>query len=264
MSTRRLNQDPLENCFGCIRYSCGSNNNPTIQQFVSGVKTAIITNLRHTGQRKNCEDDTATLSNNLATFLISNISPNPKNVDPTNDSTFSGLNDNEIELLLADATEAVGQATPESQACGYVCGFIFKRMKNNDCPDCRRTFLAENLEAIHIFTSIREYDSSSPSLNYISKNVILCVETMATIINNYLKTNSWKPKVRFNVMTAIDSIDFNSLNKCQSHLEKNLWHLKNSSFCICIKRYIILKNREMQEEERKKTLERKIKILKNN
>ncbi|CAH2085875.1 unnamed protein product [Euphydryas editha] len=40
LSTRRLNQDPLENCFGCIRYNCGCNYNPTIEQFVAGVKTA--------------------------------------------------------------------------------------------------------------------------------------------------------------------------------------------------------------------------------
>lgn len=68
LSTRRLNQDPLENFFGCVRYNSGSNDNPTISQFVAGVKTAIISNLKHTGRNKNCENDDSILNNNLSTF----------------------------------------------------------------------------------------------------------------------------------------------------------------------------------------------------
>lgn len=70
LSTRRVNQDPLEIFFGCVRYNCGSNYNPTISQFVAGFKTAIIANLRHSSPQKNCEEDDGILSNNLKTFLM--------------------------------------------------------------------------------------------------------------------------------------------------------------------------------------------------
>lgn len=255
LSTRRLNQDPLENCFGCIRYNCGSNCNPTIQQFVAAVKTAIITNLRHSGQKKNCEDDTAILSNNLSSFLTSSI-----NIQNFEQAKF---NFDDLEMLLADAVETVEQASPESQACGYVCGFIFKKLRHNDCPDCRIAFLSETRDTIHIFTSMKEYGSSSSSLNYVNKTVIQCVETMALIVNNYLKTDAWKPHVKQNIMATINCIDFSFLNKCIHHLEMNISHLKISTFLICIKRYTTLKNREMEEEEKGKALERKIRILRN-
>ncbi|XP_052747040.1 uncharacterized protein LOC112046793 [Bicyclus anynana] len=41
LATRRLNQDPLENLFGCIRGHCGSNPNPNVPQFIAGLKTSI-------------------------------------------------------------------------------------------------------------------------------------------------------------------------------------------------------------------------------
>jgi hypothetical protein len=39
--TRNLNQDPPENIFEAIRSYCGSNNNPTVGQFVDALKTSI-------------------------------------------------------------------------------------------------------------------------------------------------------------------------------------------------------------------------------
>jgi hypothetical protein len=38
LETRNLNQDPLENTFGAIRFHCVSNNNPTVGQIVIALK----------------------------------------------------------------------------------------------------------------------------------------------------------------------------------------------------------------------------------
>jgi len=58
LETRNLNQDPLENTFGVIRLHCGSNNNPTVGQFVDALKTSIINGLAFRDLRNtNCEDD---------------------------------------------------------------------------------------------------------------------------------------------------------------------------------------------------------------
>lgn len=259
ISTRRLNQDALENCFGCIRYSCGSNANPTIQQFVAGIKTAIITNLRHSGQKKNCEEDHSILNNNLKAFLLNNFEEEQPQqaLDTLLDTSVD-----ELDKLLSDAADTVEEATPESQACAYVSGFIFKKLRHNECQDCRKAFLSDGQEAIHIFTSLREYNDNN-ALKYVCKNVVRSVEQCANLINNYLKNHGWEKKLKNNIMIVLNSVDFNFLNKCETHVTKNIEHIKISSFAICIKRSIILQNRAMEEDEKNKALERKMKILKN-
>jgi hypothetical protein len=80
LETRCLNQDPLENTFGVIHLHCGSNNNPTVGQFVDAIKTSIINGLAYTGLHSaNCEGDDTELLDNLHSFLTEchGISPNP-------------------------------------------------------------------------------------------------------------------------------------------------------------------------------------------
>lgn len=257
LATRHLNQDVLENCFGCIRYSCGSNSNPTVPQFIAGIKTAIVSNLKYTGKKRNCELDTNLISNNFSSFLNATISPD------ISTSIFKFDDDGVLQGLLADAIEAVELGTSEGQACGYVCGFIFKKIRNNSCLNCREVFLSKNIEPIHVFTSLKEYDLNVNRLNYVTKEMVSCVETMANIINHYLKANAYKNGVRSNVFQVLECVDFGFLNKCPEHFNINENHLKVCTFFIITKRFVTLMNRTMDEEEKKKALERKIKILTN-
>jgi hypothetical protein len=56
--TLSLNKDPLEITFGVIHLQCGSNNNPTVGQFVDGLKISIISGLVYTDlHNANCEGD---------------------------------------------------------------------------------------------------------------------------------------------------------------------------------------------------------------
>jgi len=60
----------LENTFGAIHLHCGSNNNPSVGQFVDALKTVIINGLSYRGLLDlNFEDDGATLLDNLHSFL---------------------------------------------------------------------------------------------------------------------------------------------------------------------------------------------------
>jgi len=80
LETRGLNQDPLENTFGVIRLHCGSNNNPTVGQFVNTLKTSINNGLVYKGLRNaNCEGDDTELLDNLHSLLKESIAsqPNP-------------------------------------------------------------------------------------------------------------------------------------------------------------------------------------------
>ena len=42
LETQNLNQDALANTLGAIHLHCGSNNNPSVGQFVDALKTVII------------------------------------------------------------------------------------------------------------------------------------------------------------------------------------------------------------------------------
>ena len=62
--------DALENTFGAIRLHCGSDNNPSVGQFVDALKTVIINGLAYRSVfGTNCEDDGASLLDKLHSFL---------------------------------------------------------------------------------------------------------------------------------------------------------------------------------------------------
>jgi hypothetical protein len=67
-----LNQDTLENFFGCVRQHGVCNVNPTCPQFTSSVKTSTITNLSSYRPRgSNCEVDDDFLLSDLKSLLES-------------------------------------------------------------------------------------------------------------------------------------------------------------------------------------------------
>lgn len=240
LSTRRLNQDVLENCFGCIRYSCGSSYNPTVSQFIAGVKTAIISNLKHSGYRRNCEDDEFVLANNLETFLThseDNLIEEEPNYDIGN-----YVND------VSDAIENIEQATSEAQACAYVCGFLVKKL-NIQCNTCKQIFLSPDHQSVHIFTEFRELDPNNTSLNYVCKKFVESVEISASIIKRELNVDSKKMSILKHLEFVVkNSVDFNYLLKCQDHYLKNLENIVHSICFICLKRFLVIKNRDLKKE----------------
>jgi hypothetical protein len=77
---QQLFDDPLVNTFGAIHPYCGSNNNPTVRQFADALKTSIINALAIRDVcGTNCEDDGATVLDNLQSLLRAPdaSSPNP-------------------------------------------------------------------------------------------------------------------------------------------------------------------------------------------
>jgi len=70
LETRNLNQYALESRFGAIRLHCGSDNNPSVGQFVDALKTDIIKGLAYRSlYGTNYEDDGASLLDKLHSFL---------------------------------------------------------------------------------------------------------------------------------------------------------------------------------------------------
>ncbi|KAL0861421.1 hypothetical protein ABMA27_008965 [Loxostege sticticalis] len=201
IATRRINQDPLENCFGCIRANCGLNDNPTVAQFIAGLKTGIITNMRNIiKNKKYCEEDSGKFPISHDVICVS---------------------DEEIE------------SSAETQACAYVCGFIFKKYAK-DCGNCKKAMLAEKPTEIHQFTQFKEYVDGKHSLNYANHSFIACVEKSAELDQSYLKENS-----------HLDQI------KKMQHWLANKNMIEQSVSIFLIKRFCLLQNRRFSVESAK-------------
>lgn len=257
IATRRINQDPLENCFGCIRANCGSNDNPTVSQFIAGLKTSIVTNLRNIVQsNRNCEEDDAELLENFK-YLFSKTKTTVKidDIEPNPGSNVSGheisVCDDEIET------------SAETQACAYVCGFIFKKY-SKDCEQCKVAMLAEKPTEIHQFTEFKEYVDGKHSLQYANHSFIACVEKCAEIINEYLEKNPHSENIKNNCLKVIrQKVNFDFLKTCPEHLSDNINMIEQSTAIILIKRFCVLVNRGFASDYSEKRLAKKIKILNN-
>ncbi|CAG4986368.1 unnamed protein product [Colias eurytheme] len=259
IATRRINQDPLENCFGCIRANCGSNDNPTVAQFIAGLKTGIITNLRNiVKNNRNCEDDNGELVENFQYLFCKNKLNQKKNDDTMPES---GPNVSEHDIISVSDDEI--ESSAETQACAYVCGFIFKKYIK-DCDYCKKAMLAENPTEVHLFTQFKEYVDGKHSLHYANYNFIACVENSAELVKKYLKENSHSDHLKENCIKLIrEEINFNFLNACPEHKLANKNMIEQSVAIILIRRFCLLENRKFSIESAKKKLAKKIKILKN-
>ncbi|XP_049868630.1 uncharacterized protein LOC126368613 isoform X2 [Pectinophora gossypiella] len=250
LATRRLQQDPLENLFGCIRGYCGSNTNPTTGQFVAGLKTAILNNLSRVGTTGNCETDNNVVINNFETML--SVSK------PTQVSTPNEFN----YIELPPMEDALNEESGEIKACAYVCGFLIKQFPVTSCSLCERIFLTKDIENHHSFVEWREYSEKNRNLKYVTKNLVNCVECSATLINIFLNEKAHINEIKKNIYTNVKmSINFDFLNACTSHKETNIDSIINSVFFICMKRFCTLKNREFSEQASATALQRKMNII---
>lgn len=254
LATRRLQQDPLENLFGCIRGNCGANTKPTAGQFVAGLKTAVLSNLSHI-VIGNCEnDENEVFISNYKTLLAPDVPD-----DSTEDSIEKDMQ-HQINYTYEDSVRE--DDSGEIQACAYVCGFITKKNPNKTCQFCKKIFISDEQLAEHLFIDFKEYSEVKKSLIYATKELILCVERSATIVNNFLKNEAYKNNLKENVYNILKAtIDYSFLDNCEAHKQSNVTYLMKSTFLICIKRFCTLKNRNFAEESSRAALRRKMDIL---
>jgi hypothetical protein len=139
--TRNLNQDALENFFGCIRSHGVRNTNPTCTSFEASFKTFIVNNFVSPHARANCEEDESTealdcLKNfiNVESDEIEGIAPLPQ----LEEDDFNFRTD--LSILTFQL---------ESYMTGYLCKKIFKCV--GVCSECRK-ITSNNIWHQTIFT----------------------------------------------------------------------------------------------------------------
>lgn len=261
LATRRLQQDPLENFFGCIRANCGTNSNPTANQFVAAMKTGILSNLAYVSQGNCQNDDNLTIIENIKCLL------NPKEKS-TDINTVQNSGGKELVSQMPSAEvcweDNICDDNAELQACAYVCGFLIKRLfAQNICNICKHIFISTEESVLHTFITFKEYDSLKQSMKYASKPFIACVEKCATSTNKEILKYSHEKNLKQKILQVVSNNEnFKFLEECFEHYNENKMYIVNSVFHICVKRFCIIKNRTYAEQHAATSLKRKIEILK--
>jgi hypothetical protein len=145
LETRSLNQDPLENTFGVIRLHCGSNNNPTVGQFVEALNTSIINGFAYAGLRNaNCEGDDTELLDNLHSFLKESCVSRPNlSTNHGSETLFDGV----FGFRIAEQMQQyVNDVNMDLFSVAYDSGFIARHvLRAVRCDDCKACLIPSDV-----------------------------------------------------------------------------------------------------------------------
>jgi len=211
LETRNLNQDALENTFSATGLNCGSNNNPSVGQFVDSLKTVIINGLAYRSLHgTNCEDDDASLLDKLYSFL------KPSNATSTSPSISYDSETTDIVPDIVhigrDAQRGVSAAVCACDvkmfSVAYVSGFVAKRLHNNsNCDMCKKCLISEAPSPLDIYTGFKEHDSTVQSLTYPTEKLVEIVGTAVTVLENVMSMVAHLESVELYVTDAIKKGD---------------------------------------------------------
>lgn len=147
--TYKLSQDHLELFFGGIRAHGGSNNNPTVRQFVACFKRMIMRHdIKTTTGNVTAQDETS--------FLQSAVSIS-KMQEAIEDDTKDIMMARRYQLTDEDTSVDDIPALPElsiysESAIGYIAGFVVRLVRKTvSCPECQSAL------------SVKAVDGSQPS-----------------------------------------------------------------------------------------------------
>ena len=163
---RALNQDPLENFFGCIRLQRGRNVNPTCQSFVASFKTLLVNNFMSPhSPGSNCEEDETEGSiSTLREFLEDTGTHHYSHQPPQN---FEESEDENEEPPRTPPLEFL-----EIQTQAYVAGYVAKRiLKRTKCDNCRVQLITNDNLPAHELIKYRTYAHAEllkPGTTYIN------------------------------------------------------------------------------------------------
>lgn len=194
---RTLNQDPVENMFGAVR--CLSYRNPMCGSFISCYKTLMLNNLISPhSPGANCEEDftEGSLTNYKNLFSSKNI---------VNSCLTTLTADLPIAVLqkLNNTTKNLRQVTHT-----YIAGYIAKKINNDflkDCKNCLTKICTDQLSNDHNLISVREYQSTRPTLKYPTTSFRTSITEIITYINNVLPSICLHQEIQLLLLKYIKS-----------------------------------------------------------
>jgi hypothetical protein len=219
---------------------CGSNDNPTVGQFVDALKTSIINGLAFRGlQGTNCEDDGTTLLDDLRSFLRASDAspPNPctshsrENPDDVSDS-FYGL-ENVQQKVASD----VCASDMEILSVVYVSGFIARQLLHGvECDACKKCLTSQVMLSTNVFIYFKEYSDTGQSLTYPYEKLVETVGTTVTLLETMMAEVAHLNSLEQRITTAIkNSVDFHWIRSTGSlHHQRLVGGIVRGITRICI------------------------------
>ncbi|PNF15720.1 hypothetical protein B7P43_G12478 [Cryptotermes secundus] len=268
LHTQNLNQDPLENTFGAIRLNCGSNNNPTVGQFVNALKTSIISGLAFRGLGEtNCEDDGATLLDNLQSLFRAPETASRYPSTSHDKETPAGMPESfhVTQQVHMDMSPAVPAGEMEVFSVAYVSGSIARQVLHGvSCDACKTCLTSEVLLSANVFIYFKECSDTEQSLTYPSEKLVETVGTAVTLMESIMTEAAHLNSVEQHITTAIKStVDFEWIrcSGCSLHHQRIVDSIVRCLTRIYIPWWCKRRNRMMTEAARQRATERKMKIL---
>jgi len=212
LEIRSLNQDPLENTFGVIHLHCGSNNNPTVGQFVDALKTSIINGLAYTGlSNANCEGvDTERLDNLHSLLKESSASrPNPS-TSHGRLTLHDGLSGSRIaEQVQREVNDVDMDLFSVTNVSSFVARHVRRAVRCDDCKTCLKSSVMLSTNA---FLYLKEYKEDEQSLTYSSERLVETVSVSITLLVGMMGAVAHTYSVEEKFIAAIkNTVDFGSI-----------------------------------------------------
>jgi hypothetical protein len=188
LETKNLNQD--QDPLGTISLYCGSNDNPTVVQFLDALKTSIINGLAFRGlQDTNCEDDGTNHLVDLHSLLMaSDASP----LNPTTSHSRENPDDVSDSFHVAEKTQQkvaadVRAGDMEVFSVAYVSGFIARQLLHGvECDACKKCLTSQEMLSTNVFIYFKEYGDTEQTLTYPSEKLVETVGTSVTLLETMM------------------------------------------------------------------------------
>ena len=162
LCTRKLNQDPLDNCFSFTRAKGGFCANPDPKQFADAYKQVLIKSCISQSELSNCESDTNSL-------LLEVFGTQSKQC--ANDTAVIATDDS---LGITELAAIGVNSLPQQNALFYVGGYICKKyLAKHSCKECTSSLTCSELSELS--------DSSTTFLQHKSYKSVSSGESGLTI-----------------------------------------------------------------------------------
>ncbi|KAJ1522473.1 hypothetical protein ONE63_001663 [Megalurothrips usitatus] len=209
---RLFNQDTLELYFGQARQTCGSGTNPTLQQFIAGMKTLLVQCVSAPLRESNCSnsaEDSDTHINNVTVILSEIISELQDDEDPQNPTLMRAYGYGDARVLPS-YTKLMRQGP--SLNCATICSKILSCVEL--CPTCTENLTTENNSSDFLLQGMRENSTiEKPCPNLTN----LFLKTEKEIVKDW-DSFAWKPNVRAEVIKKMEEVDSFGWLNCEEHV----------------------------------------------
>jgi hypothetical protein len=177
----RINQDPLEHFFSLLRLSGGANNNAESLQIAQIFRLISLYSLVKPPRGSNVSGGT----------MLEALVHNPKDLLSYSTQAKTNISKAEVDLHLDEMLDGNSgcagnvEFSDNEEAFAYICGYIARKFKAEQCQNCVKTIIGDGLESFNTFISLR----SRGHLVFPSKDLIVLLKDVEAIISEHLKSN---------------------------------------------------------------------------